>query len=1001
MMQYFSPLHLDKPRQSGMYRSSFLTVLFLAMCLLGSMSAFAVNKSSKATGAWTDANNWNPVGVPTAADDVTILSGHTVTMPSVGVALTECNNLTIEAGAILTFLSRDHTTHGTTSISGQLMDTQNAGANIFTGTVTITATGSWNTTSVSNVNNIVFRGGIDYNGVSFIVNKCTFNTNDQTISGTSPLSFPGTVSIGSGISVTNNNSAGLTFGPVANLTGVDGTSTFINQTTFTYQHKNAPMLIGIADFTPVGNTVIYNRNGIKQAILGTTYYNLTIAPDPLLSNFNHEATGNITATNFEIQNGAEFLIEGFDLNVTGNTLIEGIFTDSDLIGTNTLNNLELANGGDIDGSGVNHGTFNVGGTFDVTAGTATLNEAILTVTGITTISAGATLILNSQHGTKTFGQVNVAATGTFNVGINNNATTAIFTGPFTNNGTLNAQKGSYTFQDIFTNSATGSSNVLSDGFFLFQSDFMNFGTGNLADGIYTFQNTTIGGTSPILINGDIFVDAGFTTINSNTGGFILNGVLNGVDVNSVFRNEQSFTYNPALRNVPMSVGSLDASTVGNTFRYSRTGSDQDIKGTTYHHLVFENGTVRTLNDGNVTVNGNLTNSISQVGAGIITFAGTGAQTLAGGGSFLNLAVNKPSGSLTVTSDIVVSTSLTITNGLVITGANTIDLGTAGTISETTTSYVFGFVEVERSMGGGSVNNFGGIGLTITSSPGNPLGATTVIRNNATALLSGAINRSFIVTPTTNAALNASLEFNYLDADINGLTEANFVLLNNTGGGFVNIGGSLNAGANQMTLSGISSFGSLTLGDPASFPVEWLNFQAVASPVGVELNWSTAFELNNDYFAIERSIDGNLFSAIGQVKGVGTTSEISDYSFTDRDALNLNGQVLYYRLKQVDNNGQFDYSNIVEIRLNSSASLELKAFPSPFSEELTIQLFLNDRSGVSNLKLTDMSGKVLWSKIIATDSGTYNFTVPASNLASGIYTVVVQSGDTVKYVRVIK
>lgn len=923
-------------------------------------------------------------------------------MPSVGVALTECNNLTIQVGATMILLSRDHTTHGTAAVNGQLLDTQNAGANIFTGKVTVGATGLWNTSGITNVNNLVFRGGLENNGVSFIINKATFNTNNQTIGGTSAISFPGTVSIGSGIEVTNNNSAGLTFGSVANLTGVDGTSKFINQTTLTYQHKNDPMLIGQADFTPVGNTVIYNRDGIKQAIKGTTYYNLVIGPDPLLSNFAHEASSSIVVLNdFTVQNGAEFLIEEFDISVTGNTVIQGLFTDADLVGTSTFADVELSSGGYIDGNNANHGTININGNLSVPSGSGQIDEGVVTVTGTTSVSAGATLVIGSHFGTKTFGQVDIAATGIFDFTANNAATVANFTGAFTNNGTFTSQRGTYTFQGVFNNGATGTWNVNANGAFTFQTHLINNGTANLTAGIYTFQSSIISGTSPLVINGDMLVGAGVTTTNSNTGGITLNGVLNGTDGASTFRNEQSFTYNPTLRNIPMATGILTASTVGNTFRYSRAGTDQDVKGTTYHNLVFENGTVRTLNNGNVTVNGDLTNTISQVGTGIITIAGTAPQTLSGGGFFLNLTVNKPTESLTLTSDITVTNALIITNGLVITGLNIIHLGTTGTLSETPTAYIFGLVETERTLGGGSSSSFGNIGLTINSSAGNPLGFTLVGRSTSTPALTGGINRAFLVVPTNNAALNASITFNYLDADIAGLVETNFVLLHNTGGGFVNIGGSLNAGLNQMTVTGINTFGGITIGDPASFPVEWLDFRAVTNPTGVLLNWSTAFELNNDYFVVERSVDGNIFSSIGQVEGAGNTSDISNYAFNDQEALNLSNNTLYYRLKQVDFNGQFDYSNVVEIRLESTVALELKAFPSPFTDELSIQLFQNDLTIGANISLIDMAGKVLWSKSVTRDSGTYNFSVPTAHLASGMYTVVVKSGDAVKYVRVIK
>jgi hypothetical protein len=100
----------------------------------------------------------------------------------------------------------------------------------------------------------------------------------------------------------------------------------------------------------------------------------------------------------------------------------------------------------------------------------------------------------------------------------------------------------------------------------------------------------------------------------------------------------------------------------------------------------------------------------------------------------------------------------------------------------------------------------------------------------------------------------------------------------------------------------------------SLPVELISFTATQHKTSIELHWRTASELNNNYFEVQKSTEGILFKSIGQLPGKGTTTEISTYTFTD-DVIR---PVAYYRLKQVDYDGAFTYSNIIKM-------LQLPAF----------------------------------------------------------------------------
>ena len=112
-----------------------------------------------------------------------------------------------------------------------------------------------------------------------------------------------------------------------------------------------------------------------------------------------------------------------------------------------------------------------------------------------------------------------------------------------------------------------------------------------------------------------------------------------------------------------------------------------------------------------------------------------------------------------------------------------------------------------------------------------------------------------------------------------------------------------------TFAGIFSLANSTGGSNA-LPVELISFSAIWTKEGNLLNWTTASEVNNDYFSLERSLDGESFQEIGKVKGNGNSTIERNYSFTDHFAQN---DVVYYRLKQFDFDGQFQYSETKSVQ----------------------------------------------------------------------------------------
>lgn len=178
----------------------------------------------------------------------------------------------------------------------------------------------------------------------------------------------------------------------------------------------------------------------------------------------------------------------------------------------------------------------------------------------------------------------------------------------------------------------------------------------------------------------------------------------------------------------------------------------------------------------------------------------------------------------------------------------------------------------------------------------------------------------------------------------------------------------------------------------SLPVELTNFFIVSSRNSTSLTWSTATELNNSHFDLQRSADSRNWETIGTVQGHGTTLEPQEYSYTDRQPLpGMN----YYRLKQVDYDGGFEYSKTVSVDFKDTGRPGA-VWPNPVGNELFLTL-PPDADGPFTATIFDMNGKV-WQQ--AAVSGT---ALAVGGLPAGMYFVKMVDADkqTVLQVRFVK
>jgi len=178
------------------------------------------------------------------------------------------------------------------------------------------------------------------------------------------------------------------------------------------------------------------------------------------------------------------------------------------------------------------------------------------------------------------------------------------------------------------------------------------------------------------------------------------------------------------------------------------------------------------------------------------------------------------------------------------------------------------------------------------------------------------------------------------------------------------------------------------------PVELTSFTAdVTNQGNVVLNWSTATETNNQKFDIERRTTNGEYNKIGAVTGAGTTTEPQFYSFTDNTV--SNGKY-YYRLKQIDFDGTYEYLKEIEVDVNSPATFILgQNFPNPFNPETKIEYSIPE-NGYVKLSVYNVVGEQVAELVNGiTEAGSHEMVFDASGLPSGAYFYKLQTENSIQ------
>ncbi len=198
---------------------------------------------------------------------------------------------------------------------------------------------------------------------------------------------------------------------------------------------------------------------------------------------------------------------------------------------------------------------------------------------------------------------------------------------------------------------------------------------------------------------------------------------------------------------------------------------------------------------------------------------------------------------------------------------------------------------------------------------------------------------------------------------------------------------------------VSNFSDFYIHKAKGFPlpIELLSFRAKCDKDVVNIEWTTASEINNDFFTLEKSTDLQNFEIVTTVDGAGTTNEIKYYSYTDENPCD---NISYYRLKQTDFDGAFKYSDIEIVDCSGLNNPDVIFYPNPFKDELVVRI-ININSTKANIEIYDMLGSKVFESNLSNISDNDRYTINLSRLSPAVYFIKFVSDSFLKTDKIYK
>ena len=351
---------------------------------------------------------------------------------------------------------------------------------------------------------------------------------------------------------------------------------------------------------------------------------------------------------------------------------------------------------------------------------------------------------------------------------------------------------------------------------------------------------------------------------------------------------------------------------------------------------------------NLTIGGDLTNNGTlNLRNNTVTLNGSGLQTIQGANAvaFNSLTINKPAGSAQLGRAVTVANLLTLTNGLLSTSAtNTLTLGAnAAWVGGNSNSFINGpmnstvnSLSANKTFPIGKNNVYRPVTLAVSQRTTAPTLYTAEVlagipptRSFTTGIENVSTVRYYSLGSNNASNINtASVTLNY-NSDDEVINPAILRIAKAEGTQWLNAGGSGSAATTgTITTGALTTLGDFVLANvkTIALPLTWVSFNASKKAAAIELSWQTAQEVNTKNFIIEKSSNGQSWARIGAINSNNTAGR-NTYGFTDLAPASVN----FYRVKQVDIDGQFTYSKTLRITFENSTN-NLTVYPTVVKNE---------------------------------------------------------------------
>ena len=425
--------------------------------------------------------------------------------------------------------------------------------------------------------------------------------------------------------------------------------------------------------------------------------------------------------------------------------------------------------------------------------------------------------------------------------------------------------------------------------------------------------------------------------------------------------------NDAILKIATSTNNLDlhSGTTGSTTEYYTTGAEPVNEGT-YYNLTISGGGTKTL-QGDIVINN------------VLSFPVAGYLSMNGNDITMNNWADGNITPITTTDRYIIDASgsggvFTI-NGVSATETANFPIGLSSSDAD--------YCRVDIANGDGANTSFAITG--VSNSLYTNYASQTSIAGATVPIAANAVNYTWFITSASTSA-NVTFYWDGATKELSGFDRANCATFH-YGSVWDRKGGigaaSVFAGTIKYKTGLFTGFspGSVQEGEGA-LPIELIEFKAKVSPNANVVTWITASELNNDYFVLERSYDGSIWDEIYTCDGAGTSSINHTYSYEDADIASHPNPYMYYRLKQVDNNGDNSTSKIISVLNSSNKTNKISVYPNPFDGSV---LYINGLKDSSFIEIYNSAGAVVYKNNIDVNSTVVIINLD-NELASGIYTI---------------